>query len=218
MWMKNKIENDIYKITCSSDRVPKNVLNLAKEELNKDKTKIKCEKKQTTNMRKMIYSLSSLGVVLCLLVIILPFAIKKPNDMGKAEEYVYTSLERYNIETIQKYNEINETNYLWIHNTENRNAVSLNDNGNIVAIEEQSNYKNIMCIQYISKSNTQIDIYNDFSNLIDIWDNMPMTIYYVIEDKVSLLYFQKNNYDYYFKIATNNIELLQELLTNIKEA
>lgn len=84
--MKNKIENDIYKITCSSDRVPKNVLNLAKEELNKDKTKIKCEKKQTTNMRKMIYSLSSLGVVLCLLVIILPFAIKKPNDMGKAEE------------------------------------------------------------------------------------------------------------------------------------
>lgn len=213
---KNK---KLYKIINSSNRVTNEVLTLAKTEM---ENKIHNKKNKFSILLKKNILLSFIGgsvclIVLSLILIITSFSNYRPNDLGGSKEYIYTNLQKNKIQSIEKYNYENNKDFIWLKGSENRVSYTLQNVDTIILIEEHATYSGIQYEQYISKRNIQVDIFNNFINATEIWENDIITINYYLDNNSALFYIPLSEYDYYFNFFTTDLTILNQIINTLFE-
>lgn len=217
-----KAEKEINEFIKNENNVPDSVLDSARKTMSKYQTNIKPKKSILLDVQFYIPILTALIIIVSLCIVV-PIVVENYyKNNSTIHTYHYEDLDKVENESIEEYNHLNKTKFLFLTMTTISKSYILKDGDNFVGVEEHSTYNQYLIEEYVFSSKENIDIFSktDWANIIIINDTI---FWYDFYDNSIYAYALFIGNAYYLNIKnTSSSEVDQDtfrqILTNLTES
>ncbi len=217
-----KLEKEINEFIKNENNVPDSVLDTARITMANNQTNFKPKKSILLNMKFYMPILTSLILIAIITISIKILDIYYKNDSNQSDIYNYVDLNKLETESIEYYNIVEGTSYLYLTMTNITESYILADGQTIIGLEEHSTYDQYVIEEYIIidfKEN--IDVLTQFVlNNSTFINEFVFSYTYDSNEAVANTIYQGSSY--YLKITSAESKLDQDsfrqVLTNLIES